>query len=94
MIDNDIYIYITNLINKFLTRIYIFYILLFVLFAFTLSKTLKKKKNTLPLEEIVILSYCCEDYKCKDYRCSLKKCDWFHWCKKGYRCLSHRSVKK
>ena len=85
----------------------IFYILLVVLFAFTLNKTLKKKTNCIAYGgDCDFTSYCCGDFVCKEYRCSLKgtkdnhvpwrtkKCDWFHWCKKGYTCQSHRCIKK
>ena len=85
----------------------IFYILLVVLFAFTLNKTLKKKTNCIAYGgDCDLTSYCCGDFVCKEYRCSLKgtkdnqvpwrtkKCDWFHWCKKGYTCQSHRCIKK
>ena len=87
----------------------IFYILLVVLFAFTLNKTLKK--NVFDCIgyggdcDSDFTMRCCEDFVCKDYRCALKetkenqvgrtkKCDWFHRCQKGYKCESHRCIKK
>ena len=84
----------------------IFYILLVVLFAFTLNKTLKKGDfDCLGFGDDCDFSgfrRCCEDFVCKDYRCALKetkenqvgrKCDWFHHCQKGYKCESHRCIK-
>ena len=51
-----------------------------------------------------LTSYCCGTLECKDYRCSKKgtkenqvawaptgeKCAWFHHCKDGLHCQSHR----
>jgi hypothetical protein len=53
-----------------------------------------------------LTSYCCGSNVCKDYRCAKKgtkdnqvewapkgeKCDYFHHCKKFYKCESHRCV--
>ena len=85
----------------------IFYILLVALFAFTLSKKLKKKSKCIAFGgNCDLTSYCCDDFVCKDFRCSLKgtkdnlvpwrtvKCDWFRWCKDGYECQSHRCIKQ
>ena len=83
----------------------IFASVLFVLFSLVLSNKLQSKCITHG-GDCDLTSYCCGDFVCKEYRCSLKgtkdnqvpwrtkKCDWFHWCKKGYKCQSHRCVKK
>ena len=79
----------------------IFYILLVVLFAFTLNKTLKKI-DCLGFGDDCDsgFRFCCEDFVCKDYRCALKetkenqvgrKC--VNRCQKGYKCESHRCIK-
>lgn len=86
----------------------IFYILLVVLFAFTLNKTLKNTPRCLGFGDDCDFSgfrFCCEDFVCKDYRCALKEtkenqveqrpkyCDYFRRCQNGYKCESHRCIK-
>ena len=69
------------------------------------SRRLKKKTGCVAFGgDCDLTSCCCGNYECKDYRCAKKgtkenqvawapkglKCDWFHHCKKGLHCQSHR----
>ena len=83
-------------------------IFLFLLFAFTFCKSLKKTTTqSIPLgKPCHFFKWCCSDYVCKDYRCAQKgtkdnqiewapegiKCDWFHRCKQNFNCDDNRCV--
>lgn len=71
------------------------------------SLKMKTQTNCINLKgDCDLTSYCCGDFVCKDYRCSEKgtkdnqiswapngeKCDYFHHCKKNYKCESHRCI--
>ena len=85
----------------------LFYFLLLALFAFTLNIKVKSKTKCMQLgDDCDLTEYCCGKNVCKDYRCSPKgtkenqvkwapkgiKCDYFHHCKKYFKCESHRCV--
>ena len=81
--------------------------ILIVLFTLSISKSLKTTTRCINLgDDCDLTSYCCGSNVCKDYRCAKKgtkdnqvewapkgeKCDYFHHCKKFYKCESHRCV--
>ena len=91
-----------------MSKLYV--ILFAILASFIVSSKLKLKSKCIAKGgDCDLTSYCCSNLVCKDYRCSVKgtkdnqvkwhkkggdKCDWFHHCKKGYKCQSHRCNKQ
>jgi len=90
-----------------MSKLYV--ILFAILSSFIVSSKLKLKTKCIAKgDDCDLTSYCCNNLVCKDYRCAVKgtkdnqvkwhkdggsKCDWFHHCKKGYTCQSHRCNK-
>ena len=90
-----------------MSKLYV--ILFAILASFIVSSKLKLKSKCIAKGgDCDLTSYCCSNLVCKDFRCSVKgtkdnqvkwhkkggdKCDWFHHCKKGYKCQSHRCNK-
>ena len=73
--------------------------------SISFSTLLKTKTSCVAFDgDCDLTSYCCGKLECKDYRCAKSgtkdnqvewapkgpKCDWFHHCKKGLYCQSHR----
>lgn len=85
----------------------IFGITVLAIFSICYSAKLKSKCECATIFAPCDLSkYCCDDLVCSDYRCSLKgteknklawapdgiKCDWFHHCRKGFKCTYNRCI--
>ena len=81
------------------------FLLIITLLTITLQTLLKTQSKCVAIVgDCDLTSYCCGRLVCKDYRCAKKgtkenkvkwapkgeKCDWFHHCKKGLYCQSHR----
>ena len=81
------------------------FLFILTLLTITLQNLLKTKSKCVALDgDCDLTSYCCGKLECKDYRCAKEgtkenqvkwapkgpKCDFFHHCKKGLYCQSHR----
>ena len=81
------------------------FLLIITLLTITLQTLLKTQSKCVAIGgDCDLTSYCCGKLECKDYRCAKSgtkenqvewapkgpKCDWFHHCKKGLYCQSHR----